>query len=342
MPRPRLRRWVASTPKATYFKPQGIPLSDLEEIRLSVEGLEALRLADLNGLTTDAAAVGMGVSRHTFGRVLTTARATVAKALVTGAALRIEGGNYQLADRPTAAITGNANEPAGYLVAVPSRGENLEAPFDCRFGRAAGFVLLNFADMTTRYLENDNRSGPGRGAGAQAVRRLLAAGVNVLLTCRLNPKLHEFLSHAGVKVITNLEELEGQTVDQVVRQFAASMSAASGQLGTHCNVEAFIMRQGCVSQNGQGGGQGRCGQGQGQGQGQGRGQGQGGRGGKGGGQCGQGQEQGRQQIGGAAGTTQSVVGQCACPKCGQVVPHAPGNACVNMQCPTCGAAMARQ
>ncbi|MGD9608947.1 MAG: DUF134 domain-containing protein [Desulfovibrionaceae bacterium] len=56
-------------PKATYFKPQGIPLRDLQEVRLSVEGLEALRLADLEGLTAEAAAVGMGVSRHTLSRL---------------------------------------------------------------------------------------------------------------------------------------------------------------------------------------------------------------------------------------------------------------------------------
>jgi predicted DNA-binding protein (UPF0251 family) len=83
---------VAGIPKATYFTPQGIPLCELVEIRLSIEGLEALRLADMEGLTTEAAAVGMGVSRHTFGRVLAEARTRVARALVGGAALRIEGG----------------------------------------------------------------------------------------------------------------------------------------------------------------------------------------------------------------------------------------------------------
>jgi predicted DNA-binding protein (UPF0251 family) len=98
MPRPRLRRWVTSVPKATYFKPQGIPLRDLEDVCLSIEGLEALRLADLEGMTAEAAAVGMGVSRHTFGRVLTEARAAVARALVAGAALRIEGGHYEVAE----------------------------------------------------------------------------------------------------------------------------------------------------------------------------------------------------------------------------------------------------
>lgn len=97
MPRHRLRRWVTGLPRSSYFKPQGIPLRDLSELRLPVEGLEALRLADMEGLTAEAAAAGMGVSRHTFGRVLAEARATVAQALVTGAALRIGGGHYEVA-----------------------------------------------------------------------------------------------------------------------------------------------------------------------------------------------------------------------------------------------------
>ncbi len=120
MPRPRLRRWVAGMPRATYFKPRGIALRDLDEVRLSVEGLEALRLADLEGLTAEAAAAGMGVSRHTFGRVLAEARASVARALVCGAALRIAGGHYEVADGGGAPAGGELPESAGK---TPGAGE---------------------------------------------------------------------------------------------------------------------------------------------------------------------------------------------------------------------------
>ena len=102
MPRPRLPRRVLDMPRATYFKPQGTPLRDLEEILLPIEGLEALRLADLEGLTAEEAAAHMGVSRHTFGRVLAAARAAVARALVEGAALRIAGGDYAVAGAESA------------------------------------------------------------------------------------------------------------------------------------------------------------------------------------------------------------------------------------------------
>ena len=94
MPRPKRERYVNSTPAVTYFKPRGVPLVDLEEVRLTVEGLEAIRLADDLGLTQGEAAQTMGVSRHTFGRVLAEARRSVAQALVRGRALRIEGGHW--------------------------------------------------------------------------------------------------------------------------------------------------------------------------------------------------------------------------------------------------------
>ena len=74
MPRPRQCRYVATTPSVTYFKPRGIPMTALEEVCLGVEELEALRLADLEGLTGSEAACRMRVSRHTFGRTLAAAR----------------------------------------------------------------------------------------------------------------------------------------------------------------------------------------------------------------------------------------------------------------------------
>lgn len=100
MPRPRKCRLVANQPRSDYFKPRGLPLSATQEVVLPVEGLEALRLADVEGLEQLEAAQRMGVSRPTFSRILAQARAAVSQALVHGWALRIEGGDYRLADQP--------------------------------------------------------------------------------------------------------------------------------------------------------------------------------------------------------------------------------------------------
>jgi hypothetical protein len=59
-----------------------------------VDELEALRLADKEGLYQEQAAEGMHISRPTFGRIVESARRKVAEALVEGKALRIEGGNF--------------------------------------------------------------------------------------------------------------------------------------------------------------------------------------------------------------------------------------------------------
>jgi predicted DNA-binding protein (UPF0251 family) len=90
MPRPKCCRRIGAEPGSTYFKPRGIPLTELGEVTLGADELEAVRLADLEGLYHEEAAARMGVSRQTFGRIIAAARAKVAEALVKGRALRID------------------------------------------------------------------------------------------------------------------------------------------------------------------------------------------------------------------------------------------------------------
>jgi predicted DNA-binding protein (UPF0251 family) len=92
MARPPNPRRVDLGFEIRVFKPAGTPLRELQMLRLDLDGLEALRLADLEGLYHEAAAEQMGVSRATFGRILAEARARVAETLTQGKALRIGGG----------------------------------------------------------------------------------------------------------------------------------------------------------------------------------------------------------------------------------------------------------
>jgi len=99
MSRPLICRRIGHHPPAGLFKPAGIPASDLEEILLTLDELEALRLADLEGLYHEQASERMGVSRQTFGNILESARRKTADGLVNGRALRIHGGQYQMNER---------------------------------------------------------------------------------------------------------------------------------------------------------------------------------------------------------------------------------------------------
>lgn len=74
------------------FKPAGIPARFLEEVVVTLDEFESVRLADFQGMQQAEAAQRMGVSRPTFGRIVNSARRKIADALVNGKALRIEGG----------------------------------------------------------------------------------------------------------------------------------------------------------------------------------------------------------------------------------------------------------
>jgi len=97
MARPRNCRRVGLMPESNYFKPRGLPLSILEEVILTVDEFEAIRLADLDCLYQEQAAEKMNVSRQTFGRIIESAHKKVAEALVKGKALKIEGGEFEMA-----------------------------------------------------------------------------------------------------------------------------------------------------------------------------------------------------------------------------------------------------
>ena len=90
MSRPKKFRCIGCVPNTCYFKPKGIPLVELEEVSLTLDELEALRLADYERQYHEDAARKMKVSRATFGRIVNDARHKVAEALTQGKALRIE------------------------------------------------------------------------------------------------------------------------------------------------------------------------------------------------------------------------------------------------------------
>jgi predicted DNA-binding protein (UPF0251 family) len=97
MVRPFIKRRISFFPQVRYYKPRGVPLSSLEEVVITEDAFEALRLVDLEGMYQDEAAKKMGVSRQTIGRILDQARKAVADALINGKAIRIEGGNVTMA-----------------------------------------------------------------------------------------------------------------------------------------------------------------------------------------------------------------------------------------------------
>lgn len=99
MVRPQKERRVEQLPPVSDYKPAGIPLRGIEKIVLTIEEMEAIRLADVEQLDQAGAAERMDVSPPTFNRIVNSAHRKIAAALWQGYALRIEGGNFRIAHR---------------------------------------------------------------------------------------------------------------------------------------------------------------------------------------------------------------------------------------------------
>ena len=96
MVRPIKHRFVESKPVVIHFKPNAVPLSELEENNLTFDELEAFKLKFLDKFEQESAAKKMRISRTTFWRILNSAGEKIADALINEKAIRIEGGAYEI------------------------------------------------------------------------------------------------------------------------------------------------------------------------------------------------------------------------------------------------------
>jgi len=147
MPRPFCPRRIRCTPGVTYFKPAGIPMVVLDEVVVTLDEFEALRLADFDGLYQEKAAEQMKISRPTFARIVEAARKKVADALIHGKALRMEGGNV--------IIKGDMNMPEQNGKGPMSGGQGMgRGPCGC--GQRRGGTGGHRQGLGTRRIQSDS------------------------------------------------------------------------------------------------------------------------------------------------------------------------------------------
>lgn len=123
--RPKRKRLVRFFPEITYFKPAGIPLRHLPEEVLSLDEIEAIRLAELEDLDQEEAAEKMKISRVTFLRILHAAHKKIAKSLIFGKAIKMEGGEIIM---PNLDGTGPVRRPGRRFA---GRGQGLGGTNEC-------------------------------------------------------------------------------------------------------------------------------------------------------------------------------------------------------------------
>lgn len=101
-------------------------------------------------------------------------------------------------------------------IAVSSEAPGLGSDIDPRFGRAAGFMVVDPDSMDAEYIDNGVSQVMARGAGIKAAEVVVNAGARVVLTGYVGPKAFQALSAAGVRVGQNLENM---TVRQALEKY---------------------------------------------------------------------------------------------------------------------------
>jgi predicted DNA-binding protein (UPF0251 family) len=89
MSRPRKRRCCRRYVADRVYKPQGVPLRDIDTASITLDQFEALRLCDAEGLDQEAAGQKMGISRGTVQRLLYSGRKQMVDALLNNDAIII-------------------------------------------------------------------------------------------------------------------------------------------------------------------------------------------------------------------------------------------------------------
>ena len=91
-------RYIQKMPQIEQFSPRGKP-GRPDEIELTIDQYEAIKLSDYQGYDQSEGAQAMGLSRPSFGRILREGRKILADGLVNGKIIRIRIGNVQVGVR---------------------------------------------------------------------------------------------------------------------------------------------------------------------------------------------------------------------------------------------------
>ncbi len=191
------------------FKPAGVPARSLEAVVLSLDEAEALRLADLQGLYQEAAALRMAVSRQTFGRIVEAARRKVADAIINGKLLRIDGGEVIVEDRGGRTMK----------VAVPAR----DGLVDAHFGHCEHFMVYSLDEKKKIVAEEKIDSPEGCGCKSNIAGILARTGVTHMVAGNMGEGAVHVLQAHGIDVIRGASG----NARQVAERFAAGTIADS-------------------------------------------------------------------------------------------------------------------
>lgn len=206
MPRPVRCRCIDNYPE--YWGLDPLHAESHEQITLSLDEYETIRLIDRLGMTQEQCAEKMGVARTTVTAIYDSARGKLAECLVDGKALRISGGSYKLNIQGTENIKMKGAK-AMRIAATYENGEVFQ-----HFGHTESFKLYDVEDgkITDTQIVDTNGNGHGALAGF-----LKESGADALICGGIGMGARNALAEAGIDLYAGVEG----DADKAVEAFLA-------------------------------------------------------------------------------------------------------------------------
>lgn len=220
MPRPQRCRRICREPEYTRFTPEGIGPG--EEILLTLDEFEAIRLIDHLGRTHEECARQMEVSRTTVTEIYESARRKIADCLVRGTPLRIAGGKYRLCEGPAnpgcierchrGTQTPPPNLKGDTIMRIAATYEN--GSIFQHFGHTEQFKVYDVEDGQVVRAQVLDANGYGHGALAGFLH---AFQVDVLICGGIGGGAINALSEAGIDLYPGIDGSADLAVARLLR-----------------------------------------------------------------------------------------------------------------------------
>ncbi|MDE7331951.1 MAG: DUF134 domain-containing protein [Lachnospiraceae bacterium] len=222
MARPVRCRRICFEPKYDSFSPCGI--GQAEQVLLSVDEFETIRLIDHEKRTHEQCARQMGVSRTTVTEMYEKARSKIADCLVDGKTLCISGGNYALCDGSASKGCGKKCDRADYMagraavdrkeaetmkIAVTYENGNVFP----HFGHTGQFKVYEILDGEVSDAQVVDTGGSGHGALAGM---LAALQVDTLICGGIGAGAQTALAEAGIQLYGGVSGSADEAVDALL------------------------------------------------------------------------------------------------------------------------------
>ena len=221
MPRPCKCRRVCGNPAADYFKPRGIPVCDLQEICLTLDEFEAVRLADLEGLYQEDAAKKMNVSRQTFGNIIESAHKKIADAIINAKALKIKGGVVKMMQNKMR------------LCIPTTTNEGKAATVHGHFGSAPFFMIFDTATSVVEVIDNANEHHSH--GTCQPMSALTGRKIDAVVCAGMGARAVQKLNEGGIKVYRSISGSVADIVGQFLKGGLEEITVENACNQHHCH-----------------------------------------------------------------------------------------------------------